>query len=94
MKGKGLCEAPCLDPSVFTALAAGVLVVDALHWLQRSCGVREDIFPRGLTILKGAVPGLARGLGYTAPTYSVGSRDRRPTAIAAPRKFFPRFEER
>jgi 5-formyltetrahydrofolate cyclo-ligase len=47
--------------------------------------VREDTYPRGLTILKGAVPGLARGLGHTAPTYSVGSRDRRPTAIAAPR---------
>ena len=50
--------------------------------------MREDTYPRGLTILKGAVPGLARGLGYTAPTYFVGSRDRRPTAIAAPRTLF------
>jgi 5-formyltetrahydrofolate cyclo-ligase len=47
--------------------------------------VREDTYPRGLTILKGAVPGLARGLGHTAPTYFVGSRDRHLTAIAAPR---------
>ena len=31
----------------------------------------------------GAVPGLARGLGHMAPTYSVGSRDRRPTAHVA-----------
>src|SRR5208282_4998133 len=31
----------------------------------------------------GAVPGLARGLGQMAPTYSVGSRDRRPTAHVA-----------
>ncbi len=45
----------------------------------------REIIPRGLTISKGAVPGLARGLGHTAPTYSVGSRDRNPTAIAAPR---------
>ncbi len=39
---------------------------------------------RGLSISKGAVPGLARGLGHMAPTYFVGSRDRHPTAIAAP----------
>ncbi len=45
----------------------------------------REIIPRGLTISKGAVPGLAPGLGHTAPTYSVGSRDRNPTAIAAPR---------
>src|SRR3984893_1516170 len=41
--------------------------------------------PGALSISKGAVPGLARGLGHTAPTYIVGSRDRYPTAIAAPR---------
>ena len=41
--------------------------------------------PGALSISKGAVPGLARGLGYTAPTYAVGFRDRYPTAIAAPR---------
>src|SRR5208283_547528 len=41
--------------------------------------------PGALSISKGAVPGLARGLGHTAPTYVVGSRDRYPTAIAAPR---------
>ena len=32
--------------------------------------------PGALSILKGAVPGLARGLEHTAPTYAVGSRDR------------------
>ncbi len=41
--------------------------------------------PGALSISKGAVPGLARGLGHMAPTYVVGSRDRYPTAIAAPR---------
>src|SRR5580704_18162989 len=41
--------------------------------------------PGALSISKGAVPGLARGLGHTAPTYIVGSRDRYPTAVAAPR---------
>src|SRR4029077_9516924 len=41
--------------------------------------------PGALSISKGAVPGLARGLGHTAPTYVVGSRDRYPTAIAPPR---------
>jgi hypothetical protein len=42
-----------------------------------------DQHSRGLSISKGAVPGLSRGLGHTAPTYIVGSRDRYPTAIAA-----------
>src|ERR1700685_3815020 len=40
-----------------------------LHVLWRSCGARQDAFPRGHTIPTGAVPGLARGLGHTAPTY-------------------------
>ena len=31
--------------------------------------MRQDTFPRGHTIPTGAVPGLVRGLGYTAPTY-------------------------
>ena len=35
----------------------------------RGCGVRQESIPRGLTILKGAVPGRARGLGHMAPTY-------------------------
>jgi 5-formyltetrahydrofolate cyclo-ligase len=35
-------------------------------------------FPGALSISTGAVPVLARGLGYTAPTYFVGSRDRIP----------------
>ena len=42
----------------------------------RSCGVREECIPGALSISKGAVPGLVRGLGHMAPTYVVGSRDR------------------
>lgn len=67
-----------------------------LHWLnaeshttlpKRGCGVRLEIsYSRGLTILKGAVPGRVRGSGHMAPTYFCrfpGSKI--PTAIAAPR---------
>src|SRR5437588_7863977 len=60
------------------------------HYIAR-CGaawcVRSHI-PGALSILKGAVPDRARGLGHMAPTYF-----RRepgidaPTAIAAPRSF-------
>ena len=44
-----------------------------------------DTIPGALSILKGAVPGRARGFGYMAPTYfrrepGIDS----PTAIAAP----------
>ena len=52
----------------------------ALYSRRRGCGVAAgDTYPRGLTILKGAVPDRARGLGYTAPTYAVGFRDRNST---------------
>ena len=54
----------------------------ALAELRGACWIS---IPGALSISKGAVPGLARGLGHTAPTYVVGSRDRYPTAIAAPR---------
>ena len=50
--------------------------------LRGACRIN---IPGALSISEGAVPGLARGLGHTAPTYLVGSRDRHPTAIAAPR---------
>ena len=36
---------------------------------RRGCPVREESNPRGLTILKGAVPGRAPGFGHMAPTY-------------------------
>ena len=53
---------------------------------MRGCGVRlETSYSRGLTILKGAVPGRVRGSGYMAPTYFCrlpGSKI--PTAIVAP----------
>ena len=45
---------------------------DGLMVRARSCGVRVGSDPRGLIDPKGAVPGLARGLGHTAPTYAVG----------------------
>src|SRR6202007_1608596 len=50
----------------------------------RGCAVRWSLIPGALSILKGAVPDRARGLGHMAPTYF-----RRepgidaPTAIAA-----------
>src|SRR5581483_7884909 len=54
-------------------------------------GASGDIFPGALSILKGAVPDRARGLGHMAPTYF-----RRepgidaPTACAAPHFFLSR----
>ena len=51
---------------------------------MRCCGVCVGLlFPGALSILKGAVPDLARGLDHMAPTYVVGSRDRCPTAHVA-----------
>jgi hypothetical protein len=49
--------------------SAGLLPATRLHLALRSCGARQDTYPRGHTIPTGAVPGLVRGLGYTAPTY-------------------------
>jgi 5-formyltetrahydrofolate cyclo-ligase len=51
-------------------------------------GPSGDLFPGALSILKGAVPDPVPGPGHTAPTYVVGSRDRPPTTIAAPRSPF------
>lgn len=45
--------------------------------------MRADCIPGALSILKGAVPDQARGLGHMAPTYFVGSRGRYPTVFAA-----------
>ena len=47
-------------------------------------GAPGDNIPGALSILKGAVPALVRGLGYTAPTYAVGfpgSILRRPSRL-------------
>lgn len=54
-------------------------------------GATKSNNPGALSILKGAVPGLAPGLGHTAPTYAVGSRDRalwRPSRLRTSH-FFP-----
>ncbi len=61
----------------------------ALDWLGGAAGCVRIVFPGALSISTGAVPDLAPGLGHTAPTYFVGSRDRNPTAIAAPRSSLP-----
>src|ERR1700760_2125447 len=61
----------------------------ALHWRGGAARCARSHIPGALSILKGAVPGRARGLGHMAPTYF-----RRepgidtPTAIAA-RTFHP-----
>jgi hypothetical protein len=44
----------------------------ALCWNSGAAGCVMDQYPRGLIDPKGAVPGLARGRGHTAPTYAVG----------------------
>src|SRR4026208_1803730 len=60
----------------------------ALHWSSGAARCVRSHIPGALSILKGAVPGRARGLGHMAPTYF-----RRepgidaPTAIAAPHLF-------
>ena len=51
---------------------------------RRGCPVRLETIPRGLTILKGAVPGWTPGSGYMAPTYFCrfpGSALRRPVRL-------------
>src|SRR6476659_6590641 len=58
----------------------------ALHWAGGAARCVRSHIPGALSILKGAVPDRARGLGHMAPTYF-----RRepgidaPTAVAAPR---------
>src|SRR4051812_50218201 len=62
----------------------------ALHWSRGAARCVRSHIPGALSILKGAVPDRARGLGHMAPTYF-----RRepgidaPTAIAAPCFIFP-----
>jgi hypothetical protein len=64
---------------------SGLFLRQVLSYGGGAAGCVLDLYSRALSIPKGAVPGLARGLGHMAPTYIVGSRDRYPTAIAAPR---------
>src|SRR4051812_40158351 len=56
-------------------------------------GATESNIPGALSILKGAVPDLAPGLGRTAPTYVVGSRDRALRRPLRPRTFFSRRQD-
>jgi hypothetical protein len=74
-------------PSAKGGLAAfdeALYIQDAV--LRRASG---DQFPGALTIPKGAVPDLARGLGHTAPTYFVGfPGSPSPTALVARTLFF------
>ena len=63
--GPGFTVAHVPFRSAWLAVAAA----SALHCAGRGCGVRQSHIPRGLTILKGAVPGRARGSGHMAPTY-------------------------
>ena len=60
---------------------------------ERCCGVCVNFILGALPIPKGAVPVLARGLGHTAPTYTVGSRIEKPrTAHVARSLFMPEQE--
>ena len=56
-------------------------------------GATESNIPGALSILKGAVPDFAPGLGHTAPTYVVGSRDRALRRPSRPRTFLSRRQE-
>src|SRR5262249_46211016 len=66
--------------------AGSIASAQALHWARGAARCVRSHTPGALSILKGAVPDRARGLGHMAPTYF-----RRepgidaPTAIAAPR---------
>ena len=56
-------------PARLTMGAAGAGSPITPTFDSRGCGARRGHIPRGLTILTGAVPGRARGLGHMAPTY-------------------------
>src|SRR5690349_18381313 len=59
--------------------------------LNYACGAARcvrSLIPGALSILKGAVPGRARGLGHMAPTYFRREPGiATPTAVAAPHVF-------
>ena len=68
------------------------LALAAVRCSHYMCGRRAawyvgQTIPGALPILKGAVPDRARGPGYTAPTYFVGSRDRKRLTAKAARPF-------
>src|ERR1700716_137461 len=57
----------------------------ALHWSSGAARCVRSHIPGALSILKGAVPGRARGLGHMAPTYFRREPGiATPTAVAAP----------
>ena len=77
--------------------AVGAVRRCALHY---SCGAARRVrshIPGALSILKGAVPDRARGLGHMAPTYLgrepgiESSDDRRGSALLLPRFSWTRF---
>src|SRR6516165_11829907 len=96
-------ECGCRAARIFTRLSArafarlGVMRGCALHY---SCGAARRVrshIPGALSILKGAVPDRARGLGHMAPTY-LGrepgierSDDRRGSALLLSRFSWTRF---
>src|SRR5260370_6495269 len=71
--------------SAHAHFAAGIAMAHTLHCSRGAARFVRSHIPGALSILKGAVPDRARGLGHMAPTYF-----RRepgidaPTAIAAP----------
>src|SRR5690606_34402826 len=61
-------------PTCASSLACrGLVAYIGAGGLRLATGIH---IPGALSILKGAVPDLVRGLGHMAPTYFVGSRDR------------------
>src|SRR5260370_13392465 len=72
--------------SAHAHFAAGIAMAHTLHCSRGAARFVRSHIPGALSILKGAVPDRARGLGHMAPTYF-----RRepgidaPTAIVAPR---------
>ena len=64
----------------------------ALHWPGGAARCVRSHIPGALSILKGAVPDRARGLGHTAPTYFVGnpgSTLQRPSRLRTSNSFRP-----
>src|SRR5262249_27767647 len=62
----------------------GAVPPERLDSAARGCGVRQSHIPGALSILKGAVPDRARGLGHMAPTYfrrEPGIALRRPSRL-------------
>src|SRR5436190_24092603 len=68
--------------------AASIAIAHTLHCSRGAARCVRSHIPGALSILKGAVPDRARGLGHMAPTYLRREPGiAAPTAIAAPRLF-------